>query len=302
MDRIECMRTFVETVRSNGFAAAARVLNVPRSKVSKQIQALEEMLGVQLLMRTTRSLHLTAAGAEYYDAARDVLASLEEAEQRARDGVAQLRGLLRVNAPVSFGVRVLAPLIPRFHAQHPDVELQVSLSDQQIDPVRGGYDVTIRIAALPDSSLVARAIMPAPRVLVASPGYLRRAGTPQSPAELARHACLSYGCTQEGTTLALVRGGETQRVPANGPLTADNGDLLAVAAEAGMGITLLPTFIVGEALRAGRLVEVLEDWRAPPIAVNAVYASSRRVPQKTRRFIDFLVEQLREEDADSRAR
>jgi DNA-binding transcriptional LysR family regulator len=292
MDRIECMRAFVETVRANGFAAAARVLDVPRSKISKQVQALEESLGVQLLMRTTRSLHLTAAGADYFDAAREVLAALEEAEQRARDGVAQLRGLLRVNAPMSFGVRMLAPLLPAFHAKHPDVQLQIALSDQQIDPVRGGYDVTIRIAALADSSLVARPIMPAPRLLIAAPAYLRRAGVPQSPEDLKRHACLSYGCTPEGTTLVLSRGSEVRRVQTTGPLQADNGDVLATAAEAGMGITLLPTFIVGDAVRLGRLVPVLPEWQSPPISVNAIYASARRVPQKTRRFIDFLVAEL----------
>lgn len=292
MDRIECMRAFVETVRANGFSAAARVLDAPRSKISKQIQALEEALGVQLLMRTTRSLHLTAAGSEYYDAAREVLAALEEAEQRARDGVAQLRGMLRVNAPMSFGVRVLAPLLPAFHARHPDVQLQIALSDQQIDPVRGGYDVTIRVAALADSSLVARTIMPAPRLLVAAPGYLRRTGTPHSPEELARHACLSYGCSAEGTTLVLSRGSDVRRVQTTGPLQADNGDVLATAAEAGMGITLLPTFIVGDAVRDGRLVPVLPEWQSPPISVNAVYAPARRIPQKTRRFIDFLVAEL----------
>lgn len=292
MDRIECMRAFVQTVRSNGFAAAARVLNVPRSKVSKQIQSLEEALGVQLLMRTTRSLHLTTAGTEYYEAARDVLASLDEAEQHVRDGVAQLNGSLRINAPVSFGVRVLAPLIPKFHQQHPHVELQIALNDQQVDPVRGGYDLTIRIATLPDSSLVARPLMPAPRVLIAAPSYLAHAGLPQSPQDLVEHACLHYGASHYGTTLALTRGHETQRVHTNGPLLADNGDVLATAAEAGMGIALLPTFIVDDAIRAGRLVIVLPEWRAPAITVNAVCASGRRIPAKTRRFIDFLVAEL----------
>ncbi|WP_323151599.1 LysR family transcriptional regulator, partial [Pseudomonas glycinae] len=156
MDRIECMRAFVVTVGENGFAAAARAMDVPRSKVSKQIQALEEAIGVQLLQRTTRSLHLTEAGAEYFEAAREVIAALDEAEQRARDGVGELRGVLRVNAPMSFGLRRLGKLIPLFHEQHPNIELQLVLSDQQVDPVRGGFDVTIRIASLPDSTMIAR--------------------------------------------------------------------------------------------------------------------------------------------------
>ncbi|KAF2395162.1 LysR family transcriptional regulator [Pseudomonas frederiksbergensis] len=292
MDRIECMRAFIVTVGENGFAAAARAMDVPRSKVSKQIQALEEAIGVQLLQRTTRSLHLTEAGAEYYDAARELIASLDEAEQRARDGVGELRGVLRINAPMSFGLRRLGPLIPVFHELHPNIELQLVLSDQQVDPVRGGFDVTLRIASMPDSSMVARLLAPAPRIMVASPAYLKRAGTPHVPKDLTHHQCLNYGYLQSGVSLQLSNGKETQRVNVTGPLHANNGDLLAQAAEAGMGIALLPDFIVEEALTAGRLVSVLCEWQAPPITINAVYPSARRVPQKTRTFIDFLIKEL----------
>ena len=292
MDRIECMRAFVATVGANGFAAAARALDVPRSKISKQIHALEEAIGVQLLQRTTRSLHLTEAGAEYYDACRDVIASLDEAEQRARTGMGEIRGVLRVNAPMSFGLSRLGPLIPRFNELHPNVELQVVLSDQQVDPVKGGFDVTIRIASLPDSSMIARSLAPAPRIMVASPDYLAREGTPQTPKDLAHHKCLSYGYLQSGVSLQLCNGKETQRVTVSGPLHANNGDILAQAAVAGMGIALLPNFIIERAVADGRLVPVLCDWEAPAITVNAVYPSSRRVPMKTRAFIDFLVAEL----------
>jgi DNA-binding transcriptional LysR family regulator len=292
MDRIECMRAFVATVGANGFAAAARALDVPRSKISKQIQALEEAIGVQLLQRTTRSLHLTEAGAEYYDACRDVIASLDEAEQRARTGMGEIRGVLRVNAPMSFGLSRLGPLIPRFNELHPNVELQVVLSDQQVDPVKGGFDVTIRIASLPDSSMIARSLAPAPRIMVASPDYLAREGTPQTPKDLAHHKCLSYGYLQSGVSLQLCNGKETQRVTVSGPLHANNGDILAQAAVAGMGIALLPNFIIERAVADGRLIPVLCDWEAPAITVNAVYPSSRRVPMKTRAFIDFLVAEL----------
>ncbi|MDD1966756.1 LysR substrate-binding domain-containing protein [Pseudomonas sp. NPDC090203] len=292
MDRIECMRAFVATVGANGFAAAARALDVPRSKVSKQIQALEEAIGVQLLQRTTRSLHLTEAGAEYYDACRDVIASLDEAEQRARTGMGEIRGVLRVNAPMSFGLSRLGPLLPRFNELHPNVELQIVLSDQQVDPVKGGFDVTIRIASLPDSSMVARSLAPAPRVMVASPEYLARHGTPQSPKDLASHQFLSYGYLQSGISLQLCNGKETQRVTVSGPLHANNGDILAQAAVSGMGIALLPNFIVERAVADGRLKPVLCEWQAPAISVNAVYPSARRVPMKTRAFIDFLVEEL----------
>lgn len=292
MDRIDCMRAFVATVGANGFAAAARALDVPRSKVSKQIQALEEAIGVQLLQRTTRSLHLTEAGAEYYDACRDVIASLDEAEQRARTGMGEIRGVLRVNAPMSFGLSRLGPLLPRFNELHPNVELQVVLSDQQVDPVKGGFDVTIRIASLPDSSMVARSLAPAPRIMVASPEYLAKHGVPRSPKELSNHKFLSYGYLQSGISLQLCNGKETQRVTVSGPLHANNGDILAQAAVSGMGIALLPNFIIERAVADGRLVPVLCEWQAPAISVNAVYPSARRVPLKTRAFIDFLVQEL----------
>lgn len=289
MDRVECMRAFVETVRANGLAAAARNLDVPRSKISKQIQALEATLGVQLLMRTTRSLHLTSIGAEYYDSAKDILVALDEAEQQVQAGTRLVKGILHINAPMSFGMRILAPLIPAFHAQYPEIELKVALEDQLIDPIRGGFDVTIRVASLPDSSLSARTITQAPRVLVASPAYLERAGIPQSPVELETRPFLQYGYLQGGTTLQLSHGQETTRVSMTGPLCANNGDLLVVAAEAGMGIALLPMFIVSDALKAGRLVTVLDDWQAPLIAVNALFPATRRMPLKTRVFVDFLV-------------
>lgn len=292
MDRIECMRAFVEAVKANGFAAAARTLDVPRSKVSKQIQALEEELGVQLLMRTTRSLHLTSAGSGYFESARDILAAIDEAEQRAQAGTGELSGTLRINAPMSFGIRVLAPLVPVFNAEHPKVELEIVLSDQVVDPIQGGFDITVRVASLPDSSLAARPIMPAPRLLVASPAYLERAGVPQAPADLENHAFLEYGYHQGGMTLLLARGDESVRVRMSGPLRANNGDMLAVAAESGMGITLLPEFIVGGAVEAGRLVPLLAEWHAPPIAVNAVFPSSRRMPLKARAFVDFMSERL----------
>lgn len=291
------MRAFVETVRHNGFAAAARALELPRSTVSKQIQALEDAIGVQLLIRTTRSLRLTEAGSDYFEATLDVLAAIEEAEQRARSGSGELRGILRVNAPMSFGVRRLGPLLPRFHALHPQIELQLVLSDQQEDPVRGGFDVTLRIASLADSSLVARRLAPAPRVLVAAPSYLQRAGLPRQPDDLAQHAFLVYGYLQSGVSLTLSRGAETRHIATTGPLHANNGDVLAAAAEAGLGIALLPTFIVGDAIAAGRLHTLLDDWQAPPISINAVYPQLRRMPQKTRAFIDFLVEELAPEAA-----
>ncbi|KGM56250.1 LysR family transcriptional regulator [Lysobacter daejeonensis GH1-9] len=292
MDQIECMRAFVLAVELEGLSAAARRLQVPRAKVSKQIQALESRLGAQLLMRTTRKLHLTSLGADYFESARSVLDALDDAEQRLQEGAMSPRGLVRVNAPMSFGVRVLGPLLPKFHEQYPDIELQLVLADQLVDPVRDGLDVTIRVANLTDSSMAARMIMPAPRVLVASSAFLGRMGAISTPKDLESRPFLNYSYLQGGTTLQLRKDDITQRVVLSGPLCANNGDVLAQAAEAGVGVALLPEFIVREGIEAKRLVHILPDWQAPSISVNALFCSTRELPQRTRVFIDYLVREL----------
>lgn len=295
MDQIECMRAFVLAVELDGLASAARRLQVPRAKVSKQIQALESRLGAQLLMRTTRKLNLTTLGADYFESARSILEALDEAEQRLQEGAMSPRGIVRVNAPMSFGMRVLGPLLPKFHQQYPDIELQLVLADQLVDPVREGLDVTIRVANLTDSSMAARMIMPAPRALVASSTFLERTGAIATPKELESRPFLNYSYLQGGTTLQLSKGDITQRVVLSGPLCANNGDVLALAAEGGMGIALLPKFIVQESIEAKRLVQVLPEWSAPPISVNALFCSTRELAQRTRVFIDYLVRELEPE-------
>jgi DNA-binding transcriptional LysR family regulator len=292
MDRIDCMRAFVATVELGGLSAAARHLRAPRARISKQIQALERMLGVQLLMRTTRSSHPTTLGAEYFLSAQEILRALEDAEQRLHIAASDPRGVLRINAPMSFAVRVLAPLLPAFHRRYPDLDLQLLLADELLDPVQEGLDVTIRVAELVDSSMSARRIMPAPRALVASPGLILAHGPILEPKDLEARPFLNYSNLQGGATLPLRRGAVQQRLRLSGPLCANNGDVLATAAEADMGVALLPRFIVQPALDAGRLLEVLPDWEAPPIAVNALFAGKRALPQRTRVFIDYLVQAL----------
>lgn len=292
MDRFACLTALVETVRAGGMAAAARKLDVPRAKISRQIQMLEQELGAQLLLRTTRALTLTDAGAVFLESASEALDKLNEATQRVREGQGQVRGTLKINAPMSFGVRVLAPLLPRYQRANPGLELQIALTDEFIDPVRGGFDVTLRIARLEDSSLIARRLCDAPRALVASPSYLAEHGTPSHPNALTAHACLNYGYLRTGSHWVLSRGEETVRITATGPLCANNGELLMQAALGGAGIALLPRFIVDEAIAQATLVQVLPEWQTPPIAVHAVYPPTRRMPLRTRSFLDFLVEAL----------
>jgi len=292
VDRLTCLTAFVETARSGGMAAAARKLNVSRAKVSRQIQMLEAELGAQLLVRTTRTLRLTDAGALYLESVGDALDRLEEASQRVREGQGQIRGTLRINAPMSFGLRVLGPLLAKFQNAHPGLELQIALSDEFVDTVRGGFDVTLRIARLEDSSLIARRLCDAPRVLVAAPAYLARNGAPAHPRDLAAHACLNYGYLSTGNQWTLSRGEETFRATATGPICANNGDLLMRTAIDGAGIALLPRFIVDEAVAQRALEVVLPEWRPPSITVYALYPPTRRMPARTRRFIDFLVDAL----------
>jgi DNA-binding transcriptional LysR family regulator len=289
---LSAIEAFVETVRAGGMAAAARKLGSTRARVSRQVQQLETALGAQLLVRTTRALRLTEAGSAYLEVAEAALTQLAEGARRVAEGQGRVSGVLRVNAPMSFGVRVLGPLLPRFLAVHPMLELQLTLSDEFIDPIRSGHDVTLRIGQLADSGLIARRLMDAPRLLAAAPSYLAEHGTPAHPAELERHRCLNYSYSSTGGVWALRRGAEELKVAAEGPLCANNGDVLLAAAEAGLGLVLLPEFIVCDALAAGRLVEVLPDWRPPPIAVHALYPPNRQLPLRTRRFLDFLIEAL----------
>lgn len=291
---LSAIEAFVETVRAGGMAAAARKLGSTRARVSRQVQQLEAALGAQLLVRTTRALRLTDAGSAYLEVAEAALTQLAEGARRVAEGQGRISGVLRVNAPMSFGVRVLGPLLPRFLAAHPALELQLTLSDEFIDPVRSGHDVTLRIGQLADSGLIARRLTDAPRLLAAAPAYLAAHGTPTHPAELEAHACLNYSYSSTGGQWALRRGDEELKVAAEGPFCANNGDVLLAAAEAGLGVVLLPQFIVGDALAAGRLVEVLPDWRPPPIAVHAMYPPNRQLPLRTRRFLDFLIEALGE--------
>ncbi|UEM05522.1 LysR family transcriptional regulator [Skermanella rosea] len=294
MDRITALAAFVRTVELGSQAAASEDLGLSRAMVGRHIQQLEDRLGVRLLNRTTRKQSLTEAGLAFFEKCASILDQLSEAERVASELQAEPRGTLRVNGPMSFGSPHLASALAAYCERHPQVRIDLVLNDRQVDLVEEGYDVAIRIARLTDSSLIARRLAPIRIVLCASPDYLGRHGAPRTPQDLAGHNCLlyTYSPTPLDWTLVGPDGVETV-VRVTGSLSANNGDALVAAAIAGQGIVRQPTFIVGDALRDGRLVTVLPDHALPQPSAYAVYPHARNLSPKVRSFVDFLAGHFR---------
>jgi DNA-binding transcriptional LysR family regulator len=297
MDRLLAMRAFTRVVEDGSFSRAAERLGLSTTSVSRLLGELEAHLGTRLLHRTTRRLSLTDVGRSYLERCIAILDEVEAAEALAGSATEQPRGTLRVNAPVSFGARHLSTLIPRYCAQHPQVTVEITLSDRQVDLVEEGFDMAIRIASELRTTLIARRLAPARLVLVASPEYLARHGRPVMPQDLAQHLCLGYLYTRGGLEWELHGPGGPHVIALHGPLRANNGDLIQEAALAGAGIALQPTFICGEALERGALEVLLPDYPPVAIAIHAVYTSRRHLSAKVRTFVDFLAANLGEEPA-----
>jgi DNA-binding transcriptional LysR family regulator len=289
MDKIEAMQAFARVVALGSYAEAARGLGLTRSAVSKAVMELERILGSRLLDRTTRKVSPTEAGRAYYDRCVDILASIEEAELQVSRLHDEPRGVLRINAPMSFGALYLGEAVAAFMSAYPDLKVELTLNDRFIDPIEEGVDVTVRIAVLADSSLIARRLAPAKRVLVAAPGYLARHGTPRVPEDLGVHRCLNYGHTTTLQRWRLTHDGEILNVPIASCLCSNNGDVLRTAAIAGHGIAKLPTFIVGADIGAGTLAVVMPDYPPTDLGIYALYAPNRYLAAKTRVLVDFLV-------------
>jgi DNA-binding transcriptional LysR family regulator len=289
MDRLGTMEAFVAVVDAGSFSAAALRLRSSKSLVSRQIAALESELGARLFQRTTRSLTLTEEGRRYHEQVVRILADIAEANRSLSNLQAAPRGLLRVNAPMSFGYLHLAPAVPDFLMQCPEVELDLTMNDRYVDLIEEGVDLALRLGRLADSSLVARKLAPARRVVCASPTYLREHGVPQTPDDLKRHQCLCYSNIAASDEWRFVRqDGKTWPVEVKGRLHANNGDALREAALKGLGLVFLPTFIVGRDLQAGSLVSVLTDYVAQDSGLYAVYPHARHLSPKVRAFVDFL--------------
>ncbi len=294
MDKLKSIRAFAKVIQHGSFSEAARELRLSRSAVSKHVIDLERELGVQLLNRTTRSASPTDNGLAYYERCVSILAELEEADIVVTRLQAEPRGVLRINAPMSFGTLHLGPAIADFMEKHPELQVQLMLSDQQIDAVQEGFDVTLRIANLPSSSLIARKVVPVERVICAAPSYLARRGTPQHPNELRNHDCLTYGFLATGNQWKLTGPDGEHWIAIPWTLCANNAEVLRDAAVSGRGVALLPSFIAGPALRQGTLRSFLAEYQAPPIALYAIYPPTRHLSVKVRLFIDFLVQRFGE--------
>ncbi|MGO4711222.1 LysR substrate-binding domain-containing protein [Bradyrhizobium sp. 2TAF24] len=292
MDKLEGLRAFVKVVEHGSFSEAGRALRLSRSAVSKYIADLENDLGVQLLNRTTRHVSPTENGQAYFERVLGVLGDLDAADQAVADLQATPRGLLRVNAPMSFGTLQLGPAIADFMVRYPDLRIQLVLSDQQVDPVQDGLDVTLRIADLEASSLIARKIMPIDRAVCASPDYLAKHGMPRHPSDLREHNCLTYGYLSTGNQWKLSGKDGDHWIQPPWTLCVNNAEVLRDAAVGGRGVALLPVFIANAALHSGELQEVLSDYRAPPLTLYAIYPPTRHLALKVRLFIDFLVERF----------
>jgi DNA-binding transcriptional LysR family regulator len=289
----EAIAIFAKVVELRSFAAAAAELALSKATVSKAVTRLEERLGARLFNRTSRRLALTDAGRTLSGRAAQLLADGEAAENEALAQSAAPRGLVRLAAPMTFGVKVLAPLLPEFLAQYPEVSVDLHLSDAMVDLIGEGFDVGVRIASLPDSSLVARRLCAIPRYTVAAPAYLERYGRPTHPMHLAQHKCFGYAyLSTPGTWHYTNADGEQATVRPSGQLRANNGDAVLPALIAGLGIADLPEFIVGEAIAAKQVEVILQGWKQVEGAAHLVMPPGGPRPARVEVLIEFLASRL----------
>ncbi len=289
MGELEAIRTFLTVADQSSFSAAARLLAITPASVTRTVSALEDELGVQLLLRTTRKVTLTSAGAAYAARVAPLVEGLARATEETRDLQKVTAGSLRVSAPMSLGMKVLPTVLSQFSIMHPRTSVAIELSDRFVDILQENYDLAIRISGPPtDKSTIWRKIRPVSRLLVAAPSFLARHGTPKVPEDLTTLECLSYHDQSKTETWELSRPGQVRTVEARGRFSINNGDFLCKLAIAGEGIALLPRFIVDEELRAGKLFEVLPGWNTPEIWLTLYYPPYEQLPLRVATFSDFF--------------
>lgn len=293
MDRYENMNAFVRVVEAGSISAAADRMDVAKSVVSRRLKELEEHLGVELFHRTTRQMNLTDSGRAFYQQAVRILADILEAEHATSQFHGALKGTLKVALPLSFGLMHLGPAINEFLQENPDVEFDLDFNDRQIDILAEGFDLAIRIASLQDSSFIARRLAPIHTVMAASPAYLERISIPYSPQELIHHRCLVYNLINNLESWNLYdTTGQLFKTRITPYLKASNGEFLRDAAVNGLGIVLLPTFIVYREIESGALLPLMTNYHASHLAVYAIYPQTRHLSQRVRAFVDFLAKRF----------
>jgi len=294
MDKFQEMRAFVAVVDAGSFVRAADTLALSKAAVSRFVNELEARLGVRLMHRTTRKLSLTEEGEVFHARCQALLADIAEAEAEITSRSGQATGLVKVNAPVTFGILHLAALWGQYKARHPKVTLDVTLSDRVVDLVEEGYDLAVRIARLPSSTLISRKLSSTRMVLCASPQYLQRAGTPLQPSELAGHAVLAYSYWSGRDEWQFDGPGGPVSVRTEPWIRTNSGDTCRAGALQHQGVVMQPSFLVGADLAAGTLVELMPQYRGIELGIYAVYPTRKHVSPKVRLLIDFLVESFRQ--------
>src|SRR5262245_20548786 len=289
---LEGLAIFAKVVETRSFAGAAAELKLSKATVSKAVSRIEARLGARLVNRTSRRFALTDGGRQLAGRAARIRAEGEVAEDSARAQATMPRGLVRLAAPMSFGLLHVAPLLPEFLAAFSEVSIDLHLSDVHVDLIGEGFDAAIRIAVLPDSSLVALRLCEMPRYLVGSPAYLKKHGRPSHPLHLTQHRCIGYSYAMTGETWRFTKDGKSASVRPSGPLRVNNGDAMMPALLAGSGLGILPEFILREALAARRLERVLPDWSLPLGAVYWVTPPGGPRPKRIEVLGDFLVEKF----------
>ena len=291
MDQLRAMSVFVSVVERGSFAAAAEHLGLSRTAVSKHVMELEAHLGVTLLNRTTRRVSLTGAGTAYFERAGGILEEIEEADNEAATQTTAPHGRVRVSAPMSFGILHIAPRLRQYMDAYPDVTIDLALNDRRVDLIEEGFDLTVRIGQLDDSSLISRRLSSSRVRACAAPEYLENHGTPSHPDQLKDHICLCYAHWSGNNSWQFTGpDGDVVSVPVNNRLWSNNGDALLNAAVSGLGIAFQPDFIAHDALRRGELVEILDGFTGPEVGIYVLYGRTAFMPLRVRTFIDFLVQ------------
>jgi DNA-binding transcriptional LysR family regulator len=293
MDRFENMDTFIRVVEAGSISGAADRARIAKSVVSRRLKELEEHLGVELFHRTTRRMNLTDTGRAYYHQCVRILDDVLEAELATSQAHGTLKGSLKVALPSTFGLMHMGPAINEFLLAHPQIDFDLDFNDRAIDLMQDGFDLAIRIAVLPDSSLIARRLAPIQHVLCASPAYLEKNGTPQTLDELVNHQCLVYSLIRDsGQWLFQNHQGALEKIKVHSYLKASSGEFLRCAAVDGLGIVQLPSFIVFKEIEQGTLIPLLSDYKRSDLHAYAIYPQTRHLSQRIRAFVDFLVKRF----------